>query len=54
MCWVKKYDEENVIKRHNRQSIAYKIKENIFNDIYNSNVVYRKNKLSNFNNSIYI
>ena len=28
MRWVKKYDEEGVIKRHNRQPVAYKIKQN--------------------------
>jgi len=28
MCWVEKYDEEGEIKRHNRQTIAYKIKQN--------------------------
>jgi len=28
MRWVEKYDEEGAIKRHNRQPIAYKIKQN--------------------------
>jgi transposase len=28
MRWVEKYDEEGEIKRHNRQPIAYKIKQN--------------------------
>ena len=26
--WVVKYDEEGAVKRHNRQSVAYKIKQN--------------------------
>ena len=25
MCWVEKYDEEGVVKRHNRKPVAYKI-----------------------------
>jgi len=29
MRWVEKYDEEGVVKRHNRQPVAYKIKQNI-------------------------
>ena len=28
MRWVEKYDEEGAIKRHNRQPVAYKIKQN--------------------------
>jgi len=28
MRWVEKYDEEGEIKRHNRQPVAYKIKQN--------------------------
>jgi transposase len=28
MRWVEKYDEEDEIKRHNRQPLAYKIKQN--------------------------
>ena len=28
MRWVDKYDEEGAIKRHNRQPVAYKIKQN--------------------------
>jgi transposase-like protein len=27
MRWVEKYDEEGTIKRHNRQPVAYKIKQ---------------------------
>ena len=29
MSWVEKYDEEGAVKRHNRQPVAYKIKQNI-------------------------
>jgi hypothetical protein len=28
MRWIEKYDEEGAIKRHNRQPVAYKIKQN--------------------------
>jgi len=28
MRWVEKYDEEGAVKRHNRQPVAYKIKQN--------------------------
>jgi transposase-like protein len=28
MRWVEKYDEEGVVKRHNRKPVAYKIKQN--------------------------
>ena len=28
MRWVEKYGEEGAVKRHNRQPVAYKIKQN--------------------------
>ena len=28
MPWIEKYDEEGAIKRHNKQPVAYKIKQN--------------------------
>ena len=33
MRWVEKYDEEGTVKRHNRQPVAYKIKQNEVNFI---------------------
>ena len=31
MRWVKIYENENSIKRHNREAISYKVKKNILN-----------------------
>ena len=41
MHWVKKYEEDCAIKRHNRQPVAYKIKQNEVKFILNE---IKKNK----------
>jgi len=48
MCWVKKYDEGK-IKRHNREPIVYKIKQNkvkfIFDEIKKDKTITMKDLL---------